>query len=354
MVTSNYFSGSDGLPLSELARITGAELADAAMADRLVRRIAPLARAGKDEISFIKSRKSLEALRNCEASAVFCSADLKTFVPEGVAALVTRQPESAFALAAAALYPEAMRPVRLTREPGISERATVDPDARLEDGVTVEAGAVIARDVEIGSGTVVSANAVIGPGTRIGRDCSIGANASVMHALIGNRVILHPGARIGQDGFGYAAGARGLQKIPQVGRVIIQDDVEIGANSCIDRGAMDDTVIGEGTKIDNLVQIAHNVRIGRHSAFAGMVGVAGSVTIGNGVMIGGGSGINGHITIGDGAVLAGFTGVHGDVPPGVQWGGIPARPLRGVIRDGIEAIARANGRDRKKGRAENE
>ncbi len=311
------------------------------LGEGLIYRIAPLKRAGSGEITFIKSRKSLAGLDKIEAGAVFCPADLVDRLPAGTAPLVTTKPESAFAIAAALLYPEAMRPVRVMTEEAISPRAIIDPDARLENGVVVEAGAVIGRDVEIGSGTVISANAVIGPGARIGRDCTIGAGASVFHALIGNRVILQAGARIGGDGFGYAAGARGLAKLPQVGRVILQDDVEIGANSCVDRGAMDDTVIGEGTKIDNLVQIGHNVRIGRHCALAGNIGIAGSATIGDGVMIGGGTGINGHITIGDGAVIAGFTGVHGDVPAGAQWGGIPARPLRGVIRDGLEAIARA-------------
>jgi UDP-3-O-[3-hydroxymyristoyl] glucosamine N-acyltransferase len=342
MATSNYFSGSAGVSIAHLAEACGAEMARAELGGGLIYRIAPLKRAGSGEITFIKSRKSLAGLDKIEAGAVFCPAALVDVLPEETAPLVVANPESAFAIAAALLYPEAMRPVRVTGgDEAISPRAVIDPDARLEDGVVVEAGAVIGRDVEIGSGTVVSANAIVGPGSRIGRDCTIGAGASVFHALIGNRVILHAGARIGGDGFGYAAGARGLAKLPQVGRVILQDDVEIGANSCIDRGAMDDTVIGEGTKIDNLVQIGHNVRIGRHCALAGNIGIAGSATIGNGVMIGGGTGINGHITIGDGAVIAGFTGVHGDVPAGAQWGGIPARPLRGVIRDGLEAIARA-------------
>lgn len=341
MATSNYFSGSAGVSIAHLAEACGAELARPELGEILIHRIAPLKRAGPGEITFIKSRKSLAGLDKVMAGAVFCPAGLVDVLPDTTAALVTDKPESAFAVAAALLYPEAMRPVRVTGEAGISPRASIDPEARLEGDVVVEAGAVIGRDVEIGSGTVIAANAVIGPGSRIGRDCSIGAGASVFHALVGNRVIIHAGARIGGDGFGYAAGARGLAKLPQVGRVILQDDVEIGSNSCVDRGAMDDTVIGEGTKIDNLVQIGHNVRIGRHCALAGNIGIAGSATIGNGVMIGGGTGINGHITIGDGAVIAGFTGVHGDVPPGAQWGGIPARPLRGVIRDGLEAIARA-------------
>ncbi|TDH36184.1 UDP-3-O-(3-hydroxymyristoyl)glucosamine N-acyltransferase [Pseudohoeflea suaedae] len=353
MAPNNYFSGSAGLSISHLAEACGADLVRPEMGETQIFRIAPLARAAEGEVTFIKSRRSLEQLEKSAASAVFCTEALADKVPTQTAALVVGNPESAFAIAAALLYPEAMNLVRITSESGISPHAVIDPEARLEENVTVEAGAVIGRDVEIGSGSVVLANAVIGPGTRIGRDCTIGANASILHSLIGNRVIIHAGVRLGGDGFGYAAGARGLAKLPQVGRVVIQDDVEIGANTAVDRGAMDDTVIGEGTKIDNLVQIGHNVRIGRHCALAGTIGIAGSATIGDGVMIGGGTGINGHISIGDGAVIAGFTGVHGDVPAGAQWGGIPARPLRGVIRDGLEAIARAKQLETgKKGRTE--
>ena len=216
--------------------------------------------------------------------------------------------------------------------------------------MTVEPFAVVAAGAEIGAGSVIASGAAIGPGTRIGRNCHIGHAATVQHALVGNNVVIHPGARIGQDGFGYVPGPRGLDKVPQVGRVIIQDHVEIGAGTTIDRGAIDDTVIGEGTKIDNLVQIAHNVRIGRYCVIVAQVGIAGSATLGDGVMIGGAAGINGHVTVGDGAQIAALSGVAGDVPPGVRWGGQPARPMRGFLLDAAEANARAfGGRNRKKG-----
>jgi UDP-3-O-[3-hydroxymyristoyl] glucosamine N-acyltransferase len=167
---------------------------------------------------------------------------------------------------------------------------------------------------------------------RIGRDCTIGAGAAIVHALIGDRVIIHSGARIGQDGYGYLQGQSGQEKIPQTGRVIIQDNVEVGTNTTIDRGSVRDTVIGEGSKIDNLVQIGHNVLIGRHCILAGQVGIAGSVTIGDYAVLGGQVGIADHLTIGEGAVFAAGSGVITDVGAGERWGGYPASPIREWMR----------------------
>ena len=210
---------------------------------------------------------------------------------------------------------------------GVSPQAHVDPGARLEPGVDIEPGAVIGAGVEIGSGTHVGANATIGAGVRIGRSCVIGAGASLSHALIGDRVILHPGVRIGQDGFGFALGARGHTKVPQLGRVIIQDDVEIGANTTIDRARFGRTWIQEGVKIDNLVQIAHNVVIGKHSIIVAQVGIAGSVRIGAGVVIGGQAGIIGHIEIDDGTMIGAQSGVSKSLHGGTWWA-TPTVPLR--------------------------
>jgi UDP-3-O-[3-hydroxymyristoyl] glucosamine N-acyltransferase len=239
----------------------------------------------------------------------------------------------------ARLFPSAAKPGSVFGEIGISPTASVHPLARLEAGVIVDPGAVIGRGAEIGARTIIGANVVIGPEVRIGRDGSVGASTTIMAALIGDRVIIHPGAHIGQDGFGFALGARGHLKVPQIGRVIIQDDVEIGAGVTIDRGANRDTVIGEGVKIDNLVQIGHNVLVGRHAVLVAQSGVSGSSAVGDFAALGGQAGIAGHLTIGAGAQVAAAAGVMTDVPAGERWAGAPAKPVREFFRE-VAAIKR--------------
>jgi UDP-3-O-[3-hydroxymyristoyl] glucosamine N-acyltransferase len=205
------------------------------------------------------------------------------------------------------------------------------PSARLENGVTIDPGAAIGPQAEIGAGTVIGSGAAIGPRVRIGRQWAIGSNSSISHSLIGDRVIVHPGCAIGQDGFGYVMGASG-RKVLQVGRVIIQDDVEIGAGTTIDRGANRDTMIGDGSKIDNLVQIGHNVSIGRHCFIVSQCGISGSVVIEDHVILAERVGLPDNVTIGEGAIVGARSGVMSDIPAGEKWLGYPAMPGREFLR----------------------
>nr|WP_316657194.1 UDP-3-O-(3-hydroxymyristoyl)glucosamine N-acyltransferase [uncultured Gellertiella sp.] len=349
MEVSTFFPPHQGVTLAELAPRIGAELCDAGHGDRVIRTVSPVHRAGDGDLCYLLSRRHKEELESCQASAILCDKALLSLIPSHIPVLLSAKPQTAFAIAGALLHPNAMRPDQVAVITAISDKAHVDPAARLEDNVHVEPFAVIGAGAEIGAGTRIGAGTIIGPGVKVGRDCTIAAGASVLCAYIGNHVIIHNGARIGQDGFGYAPGPRGMLKIVQIGRVIIQDHVEIGANTTIDRGTMDDTVIGEGTKIDNQVQIGHNVRIGRHCGIVSQVGIAGSARIGDGVMIGGAVGVNGHITIGDGAQIAAMSGVAADVPPGERYGGIPARPMKDFLREVAEMAARSANRGKKTG-----
>jgi UDP-3-O-[3-hydroxymyristoyl] glucosamine N-acyltransferase len=350
-----FFPPHDGVSLRVLAEHLGAELADEAFAGIVIKSIAPVYRAGDGDVCYLLSRKNRAELETCKASAIICLPALRSLVPEHIPVLLSKKPHTDFALAGALLHPQAMRPVALTSTPTlISPTAFVDPTARLEADVGVEPGAVVGPGAEIGEGTRIGAGAIIGPGVKIGRHCTIGGGASVLCSYLGNGVIIHNGARIGQDGFGYAPGPRGMIKIVQIGRVIIQDNVEIGANTTIDRGTMDDTVIGEGTKIDNQVQIGHNVRIGRHCAIVSQVGIAGSAVIGDGVQIGGQTGVNGHIHIGDGVQIGAKSGVMNSIPAGERFAGIPARPLWDFLRESAEIAKRSGAREKKDGSAEHD
>ena len=328
-----FFPKNPPLTLRQIAEIAGAALPEGADPASTVSGVAPLESAGGNDLAYMDNPKYVDALARTGARACLVSRRFAAKVPAATVALVIEQPYHAYAEILARLYPAAARPGSSFGASGVSPGSFVHPTARLEHGVVVDPGAVIGPGAEIGAGTVVGAGAAIGPQVRIGRDCSMAAGASIANALIGNRVIIHPGARIGQDGFGYAMGRTGHRKVPQVGRVIIQDGVEIGANTTIDRGASRDTVIGEGTKIDNLVQIAHNVVIGRHCIIVAQVGISGSATLEDFVVLGGQVGVVGHVRIGTGAQIAGSSNVNSDVPPGARWGGTPAKPMRDWFRE---------------------
>jgi UDP-3-O-[3-hydroxymyristoyl] glucosamine N-acyltransferase len=328
-----FFPQSCAPTLAEVADWCGAALGPGADGSRVVHDVAALDQAGTGDLTFLDNPRYLDAFRATRATAALVAARFAAAAPAGCAALIAREPYRAMARVMTRLYPSAAKPGSSFDQTGVSPAAHVHPAARLEAGVVVDPGAVIGRGAEIGAGTLIGANAVIGPGVRIGRNGAVGPTTTILAALIGDRVIIHPGVHIGQDGFGFALGAQGHVKVPQVGRVIIQDDVEIGAGVTIDRGANRDTVIGEGAKIDNLVMIAHNVVIGRHAVLVSQSGVSGSSVIGDFAALGGQAGIAGHLKIGAGAQVAAAAGVMNDIPAGERWGGAPAKPIREFFRE---------------------
>jgi UDP-3-O-[3-hydroxymyristoyl] glucosamine N-acyltransferase len=334
-----FFACAGPFTLGEVARAAEAAPAQGVDLSLPIAGVRALSEAGPGQVSFLDNRKYLAQLGTTKAGACFVAAGFADRVPAGTAALVARAPYRSFALALQLFYPEAMR-CKAARAGG---GTLVDPTAEIEAGAEIEPGAIIGPEARIGRGTRVAAGAVVGYRVHIGRDGYIGALATVTHALVGDRVILHSGVRVGQDGFGFAMSPRGHLKVPQIGRVIIQDDVEIGANSTIDRGALKDTIIGEGTKIDNLVQIGHNVVIGRHCVIVAQCGISGSTEFGDFVVMGGQAGAVGHIRIGSGAQVAGSSHVKDDLPAGGRYGGTPAKPLRVWARE-LAAITRLGAR----------
>lgn len=309
---------------------------------REVTGLGSLAAATKDEISFFEDRKLIKTFKASSAGICLTPSEFEASAPDGMITLITEKPHAAFVTALKLFYPDSN-----WSKTTLSTGPLIDETAIIEDDVTIEPGAIIGREARIGTGSRISAGAVIGYRCYIGRNCMIGPNTVITHTLIGNDVTIHPGCAIGQDGFGYLMGKGGHQKVPQIGRVIIQDMVEIGANTAIDRGALADTIIGEGTKIDNLVQIGHNVVIGCHAVIVSLTGLSGSTKIGNYVVMGGQTGTVGHIEIGDGAQIAASSKVHKSVPAGKRYGGTPAKPMKQWFKEIIALERLAEGREKK-------
>jgi UDP-3-O-[3-hydroxymyristoyl] glucosamine N-acyltransferase len=326
MADPRFFTRAGPYTLAELAVLTGARLYDEADAGRQVSDVAPLEAAGADDLTFLDNRKYLDAFARSHAGAAIIDERAIARAPAGMALLIAAQPYKAFALAAQAFYPVQSVVARLAATAVVDPTAVVPADCDIGPNVVIGAGARLGPRCRIGANTVIEA------GVELGADCLVGANVTLSYCLIGDRVVLHPGVRIGQPGFGFAPDTEGAVKVPQLGRVVIGDDVDIGANTTIDRGSGHDTVIGAGTMIDNLVQIGHNVVLGRGCVLAGQVGISGSTRLGDFVMAGGQAGFAGHLNIGTGARIGAKAGLMRDVAPGETVSGYPAVPFAQFMR----------------------
>jgi UDP-3-O-[3-hydroxymyristoyl] glucosamine N-acyltransferase len=312
--------GSRGSTLGALADLVGGEVVGDPGTP--VQGIGPVFQAGPQEMGLLADRKYLRYLEETRAGSLLVSRELRQDVDAtrfgGL--LVVETAHAVLPVVLPVLYPDALPPAR------IHPSAVLGRGVTLGENVDIGPYSVLEEGASVGSGTRIGAHAWIGRDTAIGEDCLLHPHVSLYpRTVLGDRVILHSGVRLGVDGFGYVPGDEGLQKVPQVGACVVEDDVEIGANCCIDRGSIGRTVIGRGTKIDNLVHLAHNVTVGPNSILVAQVGVAGSTRLGSGVVLGGQVGIAGHVEIGDGARLGAQAGVISDVPAGETWFGYPAR-----------------------------
>lgn len=331
MADSRFYDNCGPFTLAEICAKTGTPLPEGADGQLRIDDVASLSGAGPSHLSFFTAaRGSADLLAVSKAGVVLVPQKVARGYepPKGAVLLPCPSVQHAFAAVARLFYPDSSLVAW-------SQQTSVDPTAEIGEDVVLGPGVVIGPGAEIGDGSRIGPNTVIGRGVAIGKNCEIASNVTIAHAYIGDEVLILPGAQIGQPGFGFASSAAGHSKIPQLGRVIIQDRVEIGACTTIDRGGLGDTVIGEGTKIDNLVQIGHNTRLGRHCVIVSQVGISGSCEVGDYVVMAGQVGIGDHVRIGSGIRLGARTGMQTGavlLEPG-DYGGLPAKPIREWLRE---------------------
>lgn len=342
MVDKRFFPPADPVSLHALLQHAGHDLsaAEERWLSLTINGVDELHAAGPGHIALAGHASYREQLVATLAGAVIVSPAMREAVPQHAIPVVAERPHDLFADLLDYFHPLNTRALVA----GGIDNTGIPPV--IEEGVILGPNVVLGPGVEIGRNTIVGANTVVGTGVAVGRDCTIGSNCTLDCAYLGNRVVLHPGARIGTEGFGWLDFGTTNRKIPQLGRVVIQDDVEIGANSTIDRGALGDTVIGQGTKIDNLVQIGHNCRIGRYCLIAATTGLSGSTVLGDGVLVGGGVGTSGHLSIGAGSIVHGRAAVTKDWPEGSKLAGAPAQDVREFWREiaTVRRLAKGNKR----------
>ncbi|KTD44927.1 UDP-3-O-(3-hydroxymyristoyl)glucosamine N-acyltransferase [Legionella quateirensis] len=323
--------------LSELAEISGAALLNEAEGSFMVADITTLAEAQSTSLAMLHQKKYVKALKHSKAGACILAPEHQEHAPEHMHLLLHKNPYKAYALIAQVFYPfEQMKRF-------IAPTAYVSSSAVIGNDCQIEHGAYIGDRVRIGARCKIGVNSYIGEGVTLGDDCRIESNVSISNTIMGNQVIVYPGARIGQDGFGFASDANGHYKIPHRGGVIIGNDVEIGANTCIDRGSLDNTVIGDCCRLDNLIQIGHNVKVGRGTIIVAQVGIAGSTELGEWVTLSGQVGVIGHLNIGKKATILFGSKVLKDVPPDAREGGFPSMPSRDWLRQ-VFSLKKESGR----------
>ena len=329
MIDKRFFKNNGPFTLEQIAKIIDAELSNNCNPSDMISDIASIENANENELCFFYDRKAKEKAANIKAKACVTNSDLQSCIPYGVSVLIVDNPKLAFLKLNQAMYEE------YVSQNLVHDSAIIAKTAKIGKDCFVGPNVVIEDDVIIGDNCRLEANCYIGKGCQIGNNCRIGVGAYVTYTIMGNDCYIYAGAKLGADGFGFNTIAGKHVRIPQVGRVIIGNDVEIGANSCVDRGALGDTVIGDGCRIDNLVQIAHNDKMGRGCIVVAQTGIAGSCTFGDYVVCGGQTGFADHLTIGSGAQIGAQSGVMRDIESGTVVMGTPAVPFKDFMRQAL-------------------
>lgn len=322
MVDSRFFDISAPISIEALAQIGGCHVSNHTSDDQLFHDVSAIATATEKDVTFLNNTKYISLLGSCKAGACILEEKYIAKAPKNMVLLVSDNPYASYAKIATAFHPETVK------EPAISDQAVIAPSATIGTDCTIEAGVTIGENVTIGDGCRIASGTYITQGVIVGAHCIIHANVTISHAIIGDYTTLHTGVRIGQEGFGFATDKGQHIDVPQLGRVVIGNHVNIGANSCIDRGAGPDTVIGDGCRIDNLVQIGHNAQLGKGCVIVSHVGISGSTKLGDYVVLGGQVGVAGHLNIGSGVQVAAQSGITQDIPDGNVYGGSPAVPVK--------------------------
>lgn len=326
MADKVFYKHSKAKSIKEIAQIADAEIITAGHEDEQIENVCSIQSAGANDVCFFYDKKNKALAQQIKSKACITIKELASLVPEGVVVLISENPKLSFIKLVSAFYQEYMPSAKIESDAHISKTAKIGANCYIGHNVLIE------DDVVIGDNCIIEANVVISRGCKIGNNCRIANNASIAYCLMGNDCYIYTGARIGQDGFGFSVVEGRHKRIPQIGRVIIGNDVEVGANACIDRGALDDTIIGDGTRVDNLVQIAHNDKIGKCCILVAQTGIAGSCTLGDYVVCGGQVGLADHLNIGSGVQIGAQSGVMRDIEPGAIVMGSPTVPFKDFMR----------------------